>query len=107
MLLTIIVLSVLLIVSLVLNWSLFQAGQTQLAKAELYERWILEFSEDVLSTYQNIKEIDKKQMFEKDDEVGSIFQQILELIERLNIRTQGMDDSLIENDVVEEKEEVR
>jgi len=91
MILTIVVLSVLLIVSLVLNVYLFKAGQWQMLKAELYERWILEFSEDVLSTYQNIKEIDKKQMFEKDDDVGVIFQQMLELIERLNIRTQGLE----------------
>jgi len=91
MVLTIYVLSLLLIISIVLCWFLFRAGQTQLAKAELYERWILEFSDDVLSTYTNIKDIDKKQMFEKDDEVGAIFQQILEIIERLNTRTQGMD----------------
>lgn len=89
---TIIVLGILLIVSLVLNVIFFRAGHNQLDKVDLYESWISEFRQDVHSTFENIREIDQKQMFEKDDEVGVIFQQIFEIIEKLDRRTQDLDE---------------
>jgi len=88
----IIVLVILLICSLVFNYFLFRAGQDHMEKADLYEDWIIEFSQDVESTLENIREIDSRQMFEKDDDVGVIFQQIVDLIDKLNNRTQNVEE---------------
>ena len=101
MLLTIIILLVLLMSSLSLNYLLFKAGQRQLELVELYDSWVSEFKQDVQSTFDNIKEIDQKQMFEKDDDVGVIFQQIFELIDRLNKRTHNLSET--EEETEEEK----
>jgi hypothetical protein len=53
-----------------------------LAKLEAYE----DFIDDELSRnealLEALREIDQREMFEKDDEVGSIFYQIKETIER-------------------------
>ena len=55
-------------------------------KLEKYEDFIedeLQRNEALLET---LKTLDEKQMFEKDDEVGSIFYQIKETIERFKQR---------------------
>lgn len=84
----IIALSICLIVSILINILLYKAALRQLNLAHLYERWILEFKANVLHTYEHIKAIDNLQMFEKDDDVGSVFQEIKDLITKLNDRVQ-------------------
>lgn len=54
-----------------------------------YEKILLDFGEDVLNTYNHIKNIDNRQLFEKDDDVGTTFQDILDIIEKFNERTQS------------------
>jgi hypothetical protein len=55
-------------------------------KIDIYEGWIVEFKNDVSEVYQQIKLIDDKQLFEKDDEVGSIFSDLYLIIQKLNQR---------------------
>lgn len=88
MLITVILIGLCLIASIVFNVLLYKAGERQLVKTEIYEQWISEFKRDVLKTYNTIKDIDNKQIFEKDDEVGVIFQEMVDLITVLNQRTQ-------------------
>ncbi len=53
-----------------------------LSKLEKYEDFIDQQNINNETLLETLKEIDSKQMFEKDDEVGSIFYQIKETIER-------------------------
>ena len=55
-------------------------------KIDIYEGWIVEFKNDISEVYQDIKLIDDKQLFEKDDEVGSIFSDLYLIIQKLNTR---------------------
>lgn len=69
-----------------------------LGKIDMYESWILEFKENVMNTLEQMREMDKqglfatnlndKGIFETDDQVGAIFKELLDLIEKLNQRTQ-------------------
>lgn len=69
-----------------------------LIKIDTYEKWILELKTDLVNTLESMRAIDKqgtfatslndKGLFESDDQVGQIFKEILELIEKLNERTQ-------------------
>lgn len=90
-----ILLSICLTASIIVNVLLYKAGVRQLTVNELLEedndflqKWIEEFKADVLKTYAHMKLLDDKQMFEKDDDVGIVFRDMMELIQKLNERTQ-------------------
>jgi len=53
-----------------------------LRKLEKYEDFIEEELQRNQALLEALREIDSREMFEKDDEVGSIFYQIKETIER-------------------------
>lgn len=55
-------------------------------KIDIYEEWILEFRNDVNGVYRQLKNIDDKNLFEKDDDVGVIFSDIVTLIDKLKTR---------------------
>lgn len=55
-------------------------------KIDIYEGWIVEFKNDINDVYLHIKDIDDKQIFEKDDEVGSTFSDLYLIIQKLNQR---------------------
>ena len=84
----VILLSVLLTASIVLNVLLWKAGERQLVINELYSNWISEWRSQVLKTWAHMKLLDEKQMFEKDDDVGILFQDMKALIQSLNDRTE-------------------
>ena len=58
-------------------------------KTELLETWIEDFSDRVTRVQQELKEIDSTGHFESDDEVGSIFDSIKEVVNELNDLTEG------------------
>jgi hypothetical protein len=64
--------------------SLLVIIRIQIKRQQIYERWILDTQNLVNNTYITIKDLDHKQIFEKDDEVGVVFSQIVEVIEHLN-----------------------
>ena len=70
-------LGVLLLISVYVIWNLY-------TKNSLYEDWIL----DIRNTLDEIKEewrnIDTRQMFEKDDDVGVTFQELDDLLKKIN-----------------------
>ena len=52
-------------------------------KTEMLESWVEDFTQRIETVQTDLKVIDNKGMFEADDEVGSIFEQIkLSFIER-------------------------
>ena len=63
---------------------LVKALKVQMDKHAVYEQWILDTQALVNQTYETIKEIDDKGYFKSEDEVGSVFQQLVEAIDYLN-----------------------
>ena len=61
------------IVSLYVNWNLMR-------KTELLETWVETFSDKVSRVQQDLTEIDSTGHFEADDEVGTIFTSIKEVV---------------------------
>lgn len=87
-----------LILSLGLNIAAIILLKILLSKISTYESWILDFKTDLVSTLDKMREIDKsntfatilndKGSFESDDQVGQVFKELLDIIEKLNKRTQ-------------------
>ena len=58
-------------------------------KTELLETWVEDFGDRITRVQQELKDIDSTGHFEADDEVGSIFDSIKEVINELNDLTEG------------------
>jgi hypothetical protein len=80
----VIFLSILSVISIIAAYKFYKIADFHMDRADLYENWIKEFRNDVRKTYIDIKTLDSKQIFEKDDEVGQTFSQLLEIIDKLN-----------------------
>ena len=74
--------------SIIANFLLWKAGELQMAINDVYANWISEWRTQVFKTWVHIKMLDEKQLFEKDDEVGVVFQDMMALIQSLNDRTE-------------------
>tara|TARA_R110000782_G_C14565694_1_gene386731 strand:- start:306 stop:566 length:261 start_codon:yes stop_codon:yes gene_type:complete len=72
-----IILGVLVLTEGYIIWNLFR-------KTELLETWVENFTQRVQSVQNNLKEVDSQGYFEADDEVGSIFERIKEIINELD-----------------------
>ena len=53
-------------------------------KTELFEAWVEDFSNRVSQVQSDLNDIDSTGHFEADDEIGSIFDSIKEIINDLN-----------------------
>ena len=60
---------------------LYYTLKTALDKIEVYEQFIIDRRDSYYQLLQNIRDIDAKQIFEKDDEVGVTFDEIKSEIE--------------------------
>ena len=58
-------------------------------KTELLETWVENFSDKVTQVQRELSEIDSTGHFESDDEIGSIFSSIKEVVDELNGLTEG------------------
>ena len=58
-------------------------------KQEILETWIEDFSSRVSQVQSDLKDIDSTGHFEADDEIGTIFEGIKEVISELNDFTEG------------------
>ena len=58
-------------------------------KTELLETWVEAFTRRIQYIQDDLKEIDSTGHFEADDEIGSIFSSIKEVINELNDLTEG------------------
>ena len=58
-------------------------------KTELLETWVEDFGDRVTRVQQELSEIDSTGHFESDDEIGSIFDSIKEVINDLNNFVEG------------------
>jgi hypothetical protein len=55
------------------------ACYNMLKKMEVYEDWLRYFREEISDVYSRIKAVDDKNLFEKDDDVGFVFSEILRI----------------------------
>jgi hypothetical protein len=78
-----IILIVLLVISVGANIAMGIVIKNNLLKISIYEGWILSTLNECKQAYLRLKEIDDKQMFEKDDDVGFIFTSMLNIIDEL------------------------
>ena len=77
------VLSILLLVSIYVNWNLFRKNEElEDANEESFE-WVNSVRSSLLQILKNITKIDDKKMFETDDEVGTTFSMIKDEIKKL------------------------
>ena len=81
MLVTLIILAVILTVSVCVNIYFFIKMNDLLDLIETMENWTVQYKNLVENTYRRLKELDEKQIFEKDDEVGFVFSEMVKLIE--------------------------
>jgi cell division protein FtsL len=82
-----------LVLSILINIFLYKALSVQLKKIKTYEQLVVDSDEWIESvrnairvTYIHMKNLDDKNIFIKDDEVGVVFSELLNLLKRLNDR---------------------
>ena len=86
---TTIIFSLLLILFIVYGVSATLIAKAQYIRAQKYEKMVISFGDNAFKAYQLMKNIDDKQMFEKDDDVGVVFQEMVKIIEDFNDKTQS------------------
>lgn len=81
MVITVIILSVVLSVSLCFNFYFFVKMNDLIDAIESIQEWTNQYRLLIENTYRKLREIDEKQIFQKDDDVGFVFSEIVKLIE--------------------------
>lgn len=85
---TILVISLLLAIFATMGYVIFNLSK----KITLYEQTIQQFYEDTSIVLHTMRVLDEKQMFETDDEVGTLFQQLTDIIGTLRSLLYGNTD---------------
>ena len=85
---TILVISLLLAIFATMGYVIFHLSK----KITLYEQTIQQFYEDTSIVLHTMRVLDEKQMFETDDEVGTLFQQLTDIIGTLRSLLYGNTD---------------
>ena len=77
--------------SLILYIFLLVALKKSFVQIDTLETWLLEFKLLVKNTYNKLKFVDDRGIFEKDDDVGFLFTDLLNIIKLTNKRIQTDD----------------
>ena len=85
---TILVISLLLAIFATMGYVIFNLSK----KITLYEQTIQQFYEDTSIVLHTMRVLDEKQMIETDDEVGTLFQQLTDIIGTLRSLLYGNTD---------------
>lgn len=85
--------SVILAISLIINIFLLISIKKTFNQIDLLEEWIIDFQSLINKTYNKLKEIDERDMFEKDDDVGVIYSDILSIVKSVNDKVQVINQS--------------
>jgi hypothetical protein len=80
-----------LLTSLIVNIFLLVALKKSFEQIDQLESWLLEFKLLVKNTYNKLKFVDDRGIFVKDDDVGFLFTDLLNIIELTNKRIQTDD----------------
>lgn len=87
----------LLVTTIVLSVVLGYTTYNLLKKLELYEQSIEEFYTSLSYVLHTVRALDEKQMFESDDEVGSVFRQMVDILNTLRPIIYGKEQNEEEN----------
>lgn len=74
---------IILIISIVMNIVLLYGSYNAIRKIEQHENTIAWFYNGIVNILRTARMLDEKEMFEKDDEVGVLFDQLLAIIGEL------------------------
>ena len=66
--------SLLLVITIYTTYNLYR-------KNIIYENWTVDIRDKFTELYTNIKNVDQREIFEKDDDVGVAFDEIKQIIE--------------------------
>ncbi len=78
-----IVLAAICVSSLYVNWNLFRKTEQLEDANEELANWLDGYRVSLRKILDDIKELDSKNMFETDDEVGSLYKQISDTVKSL------------------------
>jgi hypothetical protein len=81
----------LLLISLIANIFLLIALKKSFQQIDELESWLIEFKQLVKNTYNKLKFVDDRGIFVKDDDVGFLFTDLLNIIKLTNKRIQTDD----------------
>lgn len=73
----------LLVLSVLINVALIYSAIITVRKLEWYEDRVITFYEDAQRILIEARRLDRREMFENDDDVGILFQQLLDIIGQL------------------------
>lgn len=76
----------LLILSTIINIILIYGLYNLYRKYEIYEKWVSFFGNEIENIYTTLKIVDDKNLFEKDEDVGFVFSEILRIISEFNTK---------------------
>ncbi len=74
----------LLVIFFLTTCALGYACYNLLKKIEVYEEWLDMFRKEVSDVYNRIKAVDDRNLFEKDDDVGFVFSEIVKIIKEFD-----------------------
>jgi hypothetical protein len=74
------ILIIFLIISIISNIFLYKSLSKSFKINDILEGWILDFKDEIILLYKKVKHIDDRGIFEKDDDVGILFQEIQRII---------------------------
>jgi hypothetical protein len=75
---------ILLFASVAVNVFLLITLKKLFNQVDILEDWIINFKKSVENTFNKLKYIDDRGIFEKDDDVGFLFSDLKQIIESLN-----------------------
>lgn len=84
MLIIVILLSAFLIASIIGNVVLFKIAENIRELNDVNEKRIVDIKDLANKVYSDIKFLDEKEMFAKDDEVGVVFQEMVDIVKFFN-----------------------
>jgi hypothetical protein len=85
------ILLIALLLSTMLNIFLIISLKKTFNQIDLLENWLVDFKLLINNTYNKLKSIDNRGIFEKDDDVGVLFTDLLNIIKLTNTRIQNDD----------------
>ena len=80
-----------LLISLVTNIFLFVSLRRAFYTIDVLELWLVDFKGLVNNVYKKLKDVDNRGIFEKDDDVGFMFSDIVNIIKITNERVNDDD----------------
>lgn len=73
------IIATLMVIFFISTCALAYACYNLLRKIEVYEEWLDMFRTEIGDVYKRIKAVDERNLFEKDDDVGATFADILRI----------------------------